>query len=232
MKKFLFSVACYLVGLSSLAAFFLLIEFQWNHDPAPFSWGSVARNILVFMAFPLQHSLLARPSVKRRIQEFLHPSMERPFFVGTSGIIMWFILWLWIPTGPYLYQLRVTIPFDIVFRAALLLILYCTLSLDHSAMFGLKQGYAAWKGTEMPASSLQTAGIYGIVRHPITTLLIIALWSHETLTGGRLLFNVLFTSYAILGTIFEERDLMKNYGDPYREYCRRVPPFLPRLSHR
>ena len=145
---------------------------------------------------------------------------------------MWLVLWLWVPFGPYLYKMPYGFLFNVVFGASLVLLLMSTIALDHSAMFGLKQGYASWKGKEMPASGLKTKGIFGIVRHPITSLLIVALWSHETMTAGRLLFNLLFSLYAILGTIFEEKDLAKNFGEDYSEYCRKVPAFIPRLGQR
>ncbi|HJZ12316.1 MAG TPA: isoprenylcysteine carboxylmethyltransferase family protein, partial [Acidobacteriota bacterium] len=172
----------------------------------------------------------ARPAVKRKMKKEIPPLLERPVYVGTSGLAMWFVLFYWVPFGPYLYRSEETILFDVPFYLSLGLIIYSTIGLNHSIMFGLRQGYAAWKKTSLPESTLQENGIYGIVRHPLTSLLIVALWSHETLTAGRLMFNVLFTGYALIGTIFEERDLIKHFGEDYRDYARRVPAYLPRLG--
>ena len=229
MKKFALSLVCYVLGLSSLAAFFWLIQFGMHDNLFPFSWASVVQNSLIFLLFPLQHSILARPGFKQWIQTLADPLLERSIYVGTSGLAMWLVLWGWKPLGPALYKRESWIIFDLVFYAALTLLILSTVALDHGAMFGIKQGYAAWKGKEWPQSGLRTDGIYGIVRHPITSLFIVALWSHRTLTGGRLLFNLLFTAYALIGTIFEERDLVRSLGSQYQKYRERVPAFIPRL---
>ncbi len=204
------------------------MQFGFQENTS-FSWIFPIWNSFLFLIFPVQHSLLARSSIKAKIQQILPPPLERPFYVGTSGLAMWIVLLLWKQFGPELYRFRMALPFDLVFGLSLLLIVICTLKLDHSAMFGLKQGYAAWKRMELPAGGLQTKGIYNVVRHPITSLFIVTLWSHESITASRLLFNLLFTAYAIAGTILEEQDLKKHYGQEYAEYCARVPAFIPRL---
>ena len=53
------------------------------------------------------------------------------------------------------------------------------------------------------------------------------IWSYPDLTADRLLFNVLFTGWIIVGSVLEERDLVENYGEDYRSYQRRVPMLIP-----
>lgn len=50
------------------------------------------------------------------------------------------------------------------------------------------------------------------------------------MTVGRLLFGVGFTVYVFIGAGYEERDLVKHFGDVYIDYMRRVPRFVPSLS--
>ena len=228
MHRFLFAAACYITGMSSLIFMFWQMQFGFQDD-ASFSWIFPIWNSFLFLIFPIQHSLLARPSIKTKIQQVLPPLMERPFYVGTSGLAMWILLLFWKQFGPELYRFRITIPFDLIFWLSIALIVACTLSLDHSAMFGLKQGYVAWRGLEMPDGGLQTKGIYNVVRHPITSLFIVTLWSHESMTASRLLFNLMFTAYALAGTVLEEQDLRKHYGEDYLQYCKKVPAFIPRF---
>lgn len=228
MNRFLFAIICYAVGMSSLTFMFWQMQFGFQ-DRASFSWIFPIWNAFLFLIFPIQHSLLARPSVKTKIQKVLPRLLGRPFYVGTSGLAMWIVLLFWKEFGPELYRFQSALPFDVLFGLSLLLIIVCTLRLDHSAMFGLKQGHAAWKGIELPDGGLQTKGIYNVVRHPITSLFIVTLWSHESASASRLLFNLLFTAYAIAGTFLEEQDLRKHYGQEYAEYCKRVPAFIPRL---
>lgn len=227
MLKFLFAIVSYVTGISSLAAFFWFIQFQIDQNPAPFTWTAVLTNVLLFLLFPLQHSLLPRQMVKDWIHKHFSVALERSLYVGTSGIAMWILLLGWKRIGPLLYATSHKLPFEILFYFSLFLIILCTVALDHSMMFGLKQGYYAWKKKPLPETPFKTDGLYGIVRHPITSLLIVCLWSQATLTAGRLLLNFLFTIYAILGTVFEERDLVRKYGAEYLEYKNQVPAFVP-----
>ncbi len=224
MFYFLFAVFSYLIGMGSLFYFFWLVEFG-DIATTPFTWDSVLSNTAVFLVFPLQHSILPRRFIKERIS----PYLNRSLYVLTSGIALWIVLLNWKNFGPLLYSDLAPWVFNILFYAALTLIIVCTIALNHSQMFGLFQGYAAWKGLPLPQGKLETTGAYGIVRHPITSLLIVALWSHESLTASRLLFNLFFTAYALLGTVFEERSLVQEMGKDYLEYRKKVPAFIPGL---
>jgi methanethiol S-methyltransferase len=224
MIYFLFSILSYLIGMSSLFYFFWLIEFGDQVAPA-FTSSSLLINIPIFLVFPLQHSLLPRKFVRERMNPYVH----RSFYVLTSGVALWAVLLVWRPFGPYLYRDVMPLLFNVLFYSSLILIIASTIALNHSQMFGLYHGYAAWKKGPLPEAKLETTGIYGIVRHPITSLLIVALWSHESLTAGRFLFNALFTMYALAGTVVEERSLIKEFGEDYREYRKKVPAFIPKL---
>jgi protein-S-isoprenylcysteine O-methyltransferase Ste14 len=224
MVYFVFSILAYLVGMSSLFYFFWFVEFGDTATVA-FNWNLFLMNVAFFLVFPLQHSILPRKFVKESMSPYLH----RSFYVFTSGIALWIVVLNWKNFGPFLYRDVAPWLFNILFYAALLLIVVCTIALNHSQMFGLYQGYAAWKGLPLPEGKLETKGVYGVVRHPITSLLIVALWSQESLTAGRLLFNGLFTAYALLGTVFEEKSLIQEMGRDYVEYKKKVPAFIPGL---
>ena len=47
-------------------------------------------------------------------------------------------------------------------------------------------------------------------------------WSAPTMTFGHLLFSVGCTGYILLGIFLEERDLIADFGDQYRDYRRKV----------
>lgn len=228
MLIFLFSVLAYLLGLGSMAAFFWYIQFQIDHFNELISWRFVLENLALFLIFPLQHSILPRPSIKKWIVEKTHPLFERPFYVATSGLAMWILILRWNRFGPFLYRFENgAFVLDAIFYLSILTIIAATVTLNHNMMFGLKQGYAALKGEGLNQNGLVTSGIYGVIRHPLTTLLIISLWSHATMTASRALLNILFTAYSLAGTVFEERDLIKKHGDEYRAYRKKVPAFLP-----
>ena len=229
MKNFLFALLAYIVGVGSMAAFFWYVQFGMDQTAPVFSVKSLLMDCCLFALFPVQHSLLARRKWKDRISNLIGRNLERSCYVLTSGIVMFVVLIGWRPFGPYLYRFENAVVFDVVFYLALILIILSTIALDHAAMFGLKQGYAAWKRFDVPGKDLQTDGLYGIVRHPITSLLLVGLWSHRSLSGSRLLFNILFSAYAVAGTWFEEHDLIRTFGERYQAYRKKVPAFIPKL---
>jgi protein-S-isoprenylcysteine O-methyltransferase Ste14 len=210
-----------------MVAFFWFIQFAIDYTANAFSWQIIFLNTALFMIFPLQHSILVRPQIKERIQKIVPRLMERSIYVGTSGIAMLIVLCGWQRYGPMLYHLETSWPIDVVFYVALFSIPLALHNLNHNSMFGLTQGYVLLKGSEMPAEDLTSTGLYKHVRHPLTSLLIVTLWAHASMTAGRLQWNLLFTAYALVGTFFEERDLIRKYGQSYLEYRNRVPAFIP-----
>ena len=47
------------------------------------------------------------------------------------------------------------------------------------------------------------------------------------MTVGRLVFALGMSAYILVGLYFEERDLVRQYGDAYRDYQRQTPRLLP-----
>jgi protein-S-isoprenylcysteine O-methyltransferase Ste14 len=70
-------------------------------------------------------------------------------------------------------------------------------------------------------------GPYRFVRHPLYLALIVAFWTWPDVGADRLLFNVLWTAWIVVGTVLEEADLVAEIGDAYRAYRRTVPMLLP-----
>jgi protein-S-isoprenylcysteine O-methyltransferase Ste14 len=50
------------------------------------------------------------------------------------------------------------------------------------------------------------------------------------MTLGHFIFAAAMTGYVLLALQFEERDLIKIFGDRYRDYRRRVPMLIPGLG--
>jgi len=85
---------------------------------------------------------------------------------------------------------------------------------------------------EIPQAQLEplvTHGIHRIVRHPLYVALIIVLWA-RAFDEAALMTAFWGTLYILIGTRFEERKLMRIYGDDYTAYMARVPRFIPRLT--
>jgi protein-S-isoprenylcysteine O-methyltransferase Ste14 len=83
-----------------------------------------------------------------------------------------------------------------------------------------------------PTSRLVTGGIYGHVRNPMISGVLIALLGESVLLGslGIFLWKIIFfAANTIYFHYSEEKGLEKRFGDEYLEYREHVPMWLPRL---
>jgi protein-S-isoprenylcysteine O-methyltransferase Ste14 len=95
-------------------------------------------------------------------------------------------------------------------------------------MFGLSPILENLRAGPSPSMSFTIAGPYRWVRHPLYLFMIVLFWAYPSLTvDDRLLFNILWTIWVFIGTILEERDLVDDFGDAYRDYQAKVPMLLP-----
>jgi protein-S-isoprenylcysteine O-methyltransferase Ste14 len=61
---------------------------------------------------------------------------------------------------------------------------------------------------------------------------LVLIWSYPEMTMDRLLFQVLWSAWILLAARLEEADLLAEFGDAYRAYCREVPLIAPWPRHR
>jgi protein-S-isoprenylcysteine O-methyltransferase Ste14 len=76
--------------------------------------------------------------------------------------------------------------------------------------------------------SLVVRGLYCRIRHPLYFFSLLLLWLTPAMTVNLLATYLVFTLYFYLGSIFEERRLVAEFGQAYREYQRIVPRLIPR----
>jgi len=79
---------------------------------------------------------------------------------------------------------------------------------------------------EEKATRLQTGGLYRWARHPLYTAGLVIIWLTPVMTTNVLIFNLGLTLYLIIGAKFEERKLLREYGEAYRQYQQHTPMFL------
>ena len=83
--------------------------------------------------------------------------------------------------------------------------------------------------TPIPSSELKVNGIHRYVRHPLYsgTILFVAglFFIFPTLTN--LIAAALLILYVLIGIIFEEKKLVKEFGADYVRYMEKVPKLIP-----
>ena len=101
---------------------------------------------------------------------------------------------------------------------------------DLKEFVGLRQWERHRKGNgETPGRNdlLFTGKGYGLVRHPLYLGCSLLLAFHPVQTRNSAATAAAVIAYFYIGTFFEERRMLRKFGESYREYQRRVPRFLP-----
>jgi protein-S-isoprenylcysteine O-methyltransferase Ste14 len=98
---------------------------------------------------------------------------------------------------------------------------------DARQLLGIKQIKEGSADKAITASGeLDTSGVLGLIRHPWYTAGMLLIWAGQ-LDISALLVNTVLTVYLFLGTLLEERKLVREFGAEYRAYQARVSMFIP-----
>jgi protein-S-isoprenylcysteine O-methyltransferase Ste14 len=219
------------LGGASLIAFGLflyagplgLVEFDLGFG------GDLAIDAGLSMLFFVQHSWMVRRSFKQRLARIMPKHFLDAVFAIASGIALLAAVLLWQDSRQIIWQAANGLWWTarMIFLLALAVGIWGSLSLKGFDNFGLRPIRYRFRAEPPPSSVLVVQGAYRWVRHPMYFVVLLMIWSYPVLTVDRLLFNVLWTIWIVIGTVLEERDLTSDFGNDYREYQRNVPMLLP-----
>lgn len=84
---------------------------------------------------------------------------------------------------------------------------------------------------EKPAAHLKRNGIHQYVRHPLYLGTILFIWGLFCIFPmlNNLIAVTIITFYTLIGIQFEEKKLIKEFGNVYMEYIKKVPAIIPRF---
>jgi len=74
--------------------------------------------------------------------------------------------------------------------------------------------------------TFDTSGILSVIRHPWYVAGILILWARD-MSLPTLLNNIVIVAYFVIGAFLEERKLLIEFGEKYREYKKNVSMFIP-----
>ena len=185
------------------------------------------------IAFFFQHSGMVRRSFRQRLAHFLPVEYESAGYAIASGIFLLALIVLWQKSFPVFTVSRGVLRwlFYIVYLLSFTGFIWGTRALKAFDPYGLRPILGRLRGRKPRPMSFVVRGPYRWVRHPLYLFMIWMIWSCPDLTRDRLLFDGLWTVWIVIGSILEERDLVLEFGDVYREYQRKVPMLIPRHFH-
>lgn len=195
------------------------------------SWMlALAVDVPLMVAFGVQHSVMARPSYKAWWGRHFPPAIERSTYVLVASLLLLLMYGSWRPLPYPVWDVR-----EPTLRAILIALFWlgwivtaiAAAATRQLEMVGLQQIVDALRGRSASELTLTTSGLYRMVRHPIYIGTIVAMWATPEMSVGHLMFALVATIYTLLGTVLEERDLVRIFGEKYRSYQRRVRMLIP-----
>jgi methanethiol S-methyltransferase len=237
LLSFLYGIAAYVACLAVLLYF---VAFSGNlfvpksvDSGAGAPWfEALVTDLLLLALFGVQHSVMARQGFKRWWARVVPPPVERSTYVVATCVVLALMFWCWVPiTTPVVWQVERPPAIAIlwtVFGLGWVLVLVSTFALNHFELFGLQQVFARLTQRTFPEAEFRTPLLYRYVRHPLYLGLLLGLWSVPLMTAGRLLFALGLSLYILIGIAFEERDLLRQFGERYRIYREQVGMLIPR----
>jgi protein-S-isoprenylcysteine O-methyltransferase Ste14 len=193
--------------------------------------GLLLFNTMLSLAFFLQHSIMIRRPVRQYLDDFIPSHYQGAVYTIASGLVLLVFIAFWQGSDIVLLEAR-GLPRGLMRTSYVLSILgfyWGMRALGSIDMFGLAAIRRNLRGKPPPPPTpFVVRGPYRWVRHPLYLFMIVLFWSNPVLTADRLLFNILWTIWVVIGTVLEERDLVDDFGAAYRDYQQKVPMLIPR----
>lgn len=195
------------------------------------------RPTIIFLLFTFIHTLAASHKFKSRL--FDRFKWFRPWYRLFYNLVSVLLLLCWgltLPGKVILYKTT-----GLLFAGMLLIQLFLLYHFlrtiytqNGSELLGIKQILIKFRSNNHPGyldepqrGELTTTGYYRFMRHPMYTFAIMLIAFSPIMTVNLLYTLIIFTLYFWIGSYFEERNLIRRFGDDYRLYQQMVPRFIP-----
>ena len=187
--------------------------------------------ILVVLIWGIVHSVMASPGFKESLRRALgggfmkyYRLLYNVFSVVSFAPILYLMVVL--PNKDF-YQ--ISSPWSYLMFAgqglSLILLFVAVLQIDTLSFVGLRQLFE----DEKPGR-LVKSGFYSLMRHPLYTFSLLFLWLSSSVTVNSFIVYVSLTVYILIGAYFEERKLLREFGQEYADYKSATPMIVPRLQ--
>lgn len=196
-------------------------------------WTSVAVIAVYAAIYAALHSGLASYTVKEWTRRRLGVLSDRWYRLTYNGIATILLLPLGVMLAILPDQTLYTLPTPwyelawVIEGLAALGILYGVLITDPWSFLGIRQVFDPECAAVYRCAPLIVSGMYRWVRHPQYLFGLILMWAFPSMTWNRVALFAVFSLYLYIGTFLEERKLVAEYGEAYRQYQRQVPRLFP-----
>ncbi|RUM68665.1 MAG: hypothetical protein DSZ05_00730 [Sulfurospirillum sp.] len=240
MKNYLifgYALIGYLASLVTLT-YLILWVYPWDFmkysvdtPVIPLDLNPFAVDIALLLFFGLQHSLMARTFFKDGLLNALPEAVKAATYALASSLCLVLIFLFWQPVGSgVVWEFHDGVMFwllTFLYIAGWVIAFIATFIIDHFELFGLHQGYRLLKNLPDPEPVFQVKLFYRYVRHPIQAGTMVGLFATPVMSYTHLLFSAGMGLYILIGLKFEEKSLLRLFGERYRAYMRTTPMLFP-----
>ncbi len=184
--------------------------------------------LLAIALWGILHSLLASHGVKDFFRRTLGDGFMRLYrlLYNLFALISFLPILYLMVTLPSRVLYSVPTPFSYLMRLgqgiSLILLFVAVFQTDLLSFVGLRQIFA-----EETKGPLMTGGLYRFVRHPLYTFSLLILWLSPAMTLNSFIVYFALTVYILIGIVFEERKLLREFGEEYAGYRSVTPMLIP-----
>ena len=189
-------------------------------------------NVALIALFGLQHSIMAREGFKRGWTRIVPEPIERSTYVllASLALIVLFLFWRPLPAPVWSVENEIGVAILwALFGAGWLIVLLSTFLLSHFELFGLHQVWSHARGAALPPPRFRKPLFYKFVRHPLYSGFFLAFWATPQMSTGHLLLAAGMSIYMLIAIRYEERDMVRLFGDDYVAYKVEVGMLTPRM---
>ena len=211
----------------ALSLIYFLYSYQFRFGaPAETAAAlpAIALDVALFTVFAAHHSLFARSGAKAWVAARAGAALERSVYTWIASLLFIVVCAAWALVPGELYALPG------VFAAAgygvqlagLVVTARSSAKLDVLDLAGIRAVVRAQRGDVPEHVPLETRGLYGFVRHPLYFGWLLVVFGTPHMTMTRFLFAAVSGAYLAIAIPFEERSLIRTFGEAYRDYQRQV----------
>lgn len=184
--------------------------------------------LFAFALWGIVHSILASNIVKDKLRDSLGLGFMRMYrlayniFAVTTFLSILYLMAV-LPDQP---AYEIPSPWNLVMFGgqiiSAVLVLTAFLQTDSLSFVGLRQLFEVER-----AGKLVARGLYRVVRHPLYTFSLLLIWLTPVVSQNSLTVYIGATIYTLVGAYFEERKLLREFGEAYAHYQQKTPMLIP-----
>ncbi len=188
--------------------------------------------LLTIVIWGFVHSLMASLGTKARIRKWIGSSADRWYRLAYNiiGIVTFLPILGLVATFPGERLYVIPTPWTYLALAGqLLALLALAIGLLQTGIWsflGFEQMLVAGSNSQQ---EMVTSGLFRWVRHPLYTAGLVFIWLTPVMTSSLLALNIGLTVYLVVGAYYEERKLVREFGEAYIRFRQKTPMLIPGL---